>query len=317
MWRLGLTGCSVSENSQKILVIVGPTASGKSQLALQWASLLNGAIVNCDSVQLYRGFDIGSAKPSLLEQKVVPHFLIDCLDAHEDCDARQYAQLATAAIEECRMQGLLPIVTGGTGLYLRALWGQQWHTDLPKDLELREELAQLSNETLLMQLQSLDPERAKQLHPNDRYRLERALEIVILTGKPLAEQPAGQESPLFKESVVIVMTPERAALHGRIAQRVDEMLDQGLVDEVRGLLAQGVEASCKPMQSIGYRQVAAMLAGEINAAEMREQIVEATRQYAKRQDTWFRKVEAHFRLPHPSQGIEIFTKLKQQLGIVS
>lgn len=274
--------------SKEYLVIAGPTASGKSALAMELAQRFHGEIINCDSVQLYRGFNIGSAKPTAEEQALIPHHLLDVVNADENYDARCFAEDTEALIQKIRSQQRLPIVVGGTGLYLRALWRENWH-DLPKSESLRQELENWSNDQLHQRLHEIDPGRAAQLHRNDRFRLQRAVEIATLTGKPLSEQtPKSDERN--RAFAIRVLCP-RPLLQERSRLRVDQMLQAGLIDEVRQLLASGVDPQCKPMQSIGYAQVVEFLEGKIKEAELPEQIQIATRQYAKRQETWFKKVQ--------------------------
>lgn len=276
-------------SKQEYLVIAGPTASGKSALAMELAQKFQGEIINCDSVQLYRGFNIGSAKPTAEEQALVPHHLLDVVNADENYDARCFAEDTEALIEKIRSHNRLPIVVGGTGLYLRALWRENWH-DLPKSESLRQELEAWTNDELHQRLHELDPARAAQLHRNDRFRLQRAVEIATLTGKPLSAQtPKSDERS--RAFAIRVICP-RPLLQERSRQRVDLMLKAGLIEEVRQLLANGVDPHCKPMQSIGYAQVVEFLEGKITEAQLPEQIQIATRQYAKRQETWFKKV--HF-----------------------
>jgi tRNA dimethylallyltransferase len=286
--------------ARRWLAIAGPTGSGKSALALAAAAALDGEIIGCDSVQLYRGFDIGAAKPTAEERESVPHHLVDCLDWHEDCDAARYALLARQALAAVQARGRLPIVVGGTGLYLRALVADAFHDDLPKDEALRAELRAEAPERSYARLVSLDPARATQLHPNDRFRVIRALELCLLLGRPVSEllAAAGRErrTELGEACHLVVLEPPRRALHAAIAARTRQMLEQGLLDEVRGLLAAGVVADCKPMQSIGYKQSVAHLSGALPAADLAAAIDAATRQYAKRQCTWFGKVAADVRL---------------------
>jgi len=277
----------LSSPQQEYLVIAGPTASGKSALAMEVAKRFRGEIINCDSVQLYRGFNIGSAKPSREEQAAVPHHLLDVVNAVENFDARCFAEATETLIKKIRSHDRLPIVVGGTGLYLRALWRDNWH-DLPKSESLRQELETWTNDQLHAHLHEIDPVRAAQLHRNDRFRLQRAVEIAKLTGKPLSEQtPKSDERN--RAFAIRVLCP-RPILEERSRQRVDQMLAAGLIHEVRQLLAAGIDPQCKPMQSIGYAQVVEFLAGKITEAELPEQIHIATRQYAKRQETWFKKV---------------------------
>lgn len=298
------------------IAVVGPTGSGKSQLAMELADRLGGEIIGCDSVQLYRGFDIGSAKPTIDDFARIPHHLFDVFVWHEDCDAALYANLARQAINQVLSRGRTPIVTGGTGLYLRALLGGGWNIDLPKDESLRDRLQSEPSDVLFAKLCALDPERAKALHPNDRFRVIRALELVMLLGRPLHEAGFDATKPGDQSCMIVVLEPPRAVLHQRIATRTEAMIAQGLLEEVKGLLAQGVSRDCKPMGSIGYREVADYLmrpdSGETQA-ELSARIQTATRQYAKRQCTWFRKVSADIRLDQPDVDLVIktFQRLKK------
>ena len=284
MWSAGLTDIETAN----ILCVVGPTASGKTKLALKLAHKYNGEIINCDSIQLYKGFDIGSAKPTKQERTEVPHHLIDHVSWEEPYDAFRYKDDATKVIADIHRRGKNAILCGGTGLYLRALFGEKYH-DLPHDPKLRAQLVQRSNESLYLELIDRDPDRADQLHPNDHFRLARALEVALLTGKTFADQVAQNSAETVKTHTTLCQ-PSRELLHERIAERVDAMLMAGLVKEVEGLLAEGCPKEAKPMQSIGYKQVVDFLDGRIEGSELRDKIIFATRQYAKRQINWFKKL---------------------------
>ena len=281
------------------MAILGPTGSGKSALGLAVAAALDGEIISCDSVQLYRGFDIGAAKPTSRERQLVRHHLIDCFDWQHDCDAAQYAVQARQAIEDVCSRGRLPIVVGGTGLYFRALIAEAFHDQLPKDDALRARLKQQDAATLYDQLKRIDPKRAGQLHVNDRVRVVRALELSLLLNRPVSEvlQATGEEETAWRrECYLVILDPDRAQLHAAIASRTQSMINQGLLAEVRYLLATGVNPACKPMQSIGYKQALEVLSSNQLATALAPAIDAATRQYAKRQSTWFRKVRADERL---------------------
>lgn len=286
------------------LAVVGPTGSGKSALALAVAARLGGEIIGCDSVQLYRGFDVGSAKPTAADRAECPHHLVDVLAWNEECDAARYALLARAAIRDVATRGRVPIVCGGTGLYLRSLARQSFHDDLPKDEALRERLATLPLADAYTLLKARDPQRASEVHPNDRFRVLRSLELVTLLGRPLREARGAAPAASAAEDdappgLVVLLRPDRAALHAAIARRTRAMLDAGLVREVRELLAAGVATDAKPMRSIGYKETVAMLAGEWPEGALAERIAAATRQYAKRQSTWFRKTPVELVLETP------------------
>ena len=302
----------------KYIAVIGATASGKSALGLRLAEALQGEIVSCDSVQVYRGFDIGSAKPSAAEQRAVPHHLIDIKHWREDYDAQSYAADARELIRALQAKQIIPIVVGGTGLYFRALCGHLFHDSLPKDPNLRQVLAARSLPDLYRDLQRLDPERAAQLHPNDRFRIGRALEIIQLTGRKVSEVYQTSSELSMLPAVTIMLDPPRPVLQQRIAQRASSMLQDGLVSEVDRLVAEGCPASAKPMQSIGYREVRAMLDGTLAPERLTQQITIATNQYAKRQQTWFQKTAVQVRISETlteSQFKELEQQLRRDLAI--
>lgn len=292
----------------EFIAIGGPTASGKSQVAMELARKLNGAIICCDSVQVYRGFDIGSAKPSKSEQAEIPHWLFDEFNWNENCDAAIYAAKARVAIDHVRSVGQMPIVVGGTGLYLRALLGDGWDDDIPSDENLRQQLASRTSDDLFSELTSLDPRRAAQIHKNDRFRVIRALEINHLTGAPVREMRP--RDGLARRHLMIFMDPPRDELYEQINDRTKAMIGSGLLDEVHRLLAAGVDPECKPMGSIGYREAVSLLLGRISAGELEEQVATATRQYARRQLTWFKKVPADAVLEGPQEVESLLQRLR-------
>ncbi len=294
------------------LVIGGPTASGKSALAIKLAQDFDGEIINADSVAMYRRFDIGTAKPSLVDRKLVAHHLIDILDAEEELDASRYGDLALAKITELQSMGKLPIVVGGSGLYLRALMREKFH-DLPHSPTLRSELSALSNDELFKRLQIVDPERALKIHQNDHFRLARALEIFTLTGKTMAELTEAPSKESQQDAIIITIDPDRKILHQRIASRTEKMLEEGLVEEVKQILASGVPPTAKPFSTIGYKQVLAFLQGHLEAGQLHEQILFATRQLAKRQCTWFHKIPSDIRLQNENLSSENLITLSKKL----
>ena len=292
----------------EFVVVGGPTASGKSAVALDLAKALNGSIICCDSVQLYRGFDVGSAKPTKAEQSQVPHLLFDEFSWNENCDAAIYSLKARESIQRERASGRMPIVVGGTGLYLRALLGESFDEDIPSDESLRQELSARDSDDLFAELKALDPRRAAQLHRNDRFRVVRALEINRLTGAPVREVSVSAAAP--RSHVMVFMNPAREVLHERINLRTRQMINDGLLNEVRNLLASGVDPDCKPMRSIGYKEAVAMLRGELNEGELAEAIATATRQYAKRQVTWFKKVLADSELVGTEEVVDLISQIR-------
>lgn len=301
-------------NIPEFIVVGGPTASGKSALALALSKSIGGAVVCCDSIQLYRGFDVGSAKPTASERLEVPHYLFDILNWNESFDAASYARAAKSVISQVKNQGLIPIVVGGTGLYLRALLGDAWDDDIPNDHELRSRLARRDSFDLYGELKSRDPRRAAELHPNDRFRVIRALEINILTGKVVhVRRPDNRVLP--SGHLMIFLSPDRESLHLRIEKRTKDMVAGGLIAEVDGLLTAGVDPACKPMQSIGYKQVVAMLRGHLERAQLEEKILFATRQYAKRQVTWFKKVPSHLKGAGEQDFGKLIASVQRVLGV--
>lgn len=276
-----------------LVAIVGPTASGKSALGVWLAQRLGGEVVACDSTQLYRGFDIGTAKPSLAERGGVPHHLIDTLDATEDSTAGAYRERAMAVLDDLRRRNRLPIFTVGTGLYLRALL--EGLADLPqRSEELRERLRASASARppghLHRVLRRLDPETAGKIAPGDEQKLIRAVEVCLLAKRPLSEVYRTGRTPLEGWTVrKIGLRPPRAALYERIHTRANKMLAEGWLDEVRALLASGTNETAKPFDFLGYRELRAVLRDEMRIDDAWAAIEQATRWYAKRQMTWFRK----------------------------
>jgi tRNA dimethylallyltransferase len=282
------------KNSLPFLVaIVGPTASGKSALGICLAERLAGEIVACDSTQLFRGFDIGTAKPSAAERRGVPHHLLDVLDPGEAATAGGYRQLALPVLEDLRRRKRLPILTVGTGLYLRALL--EGLADVPqRSEELRERLRTGAGEHapghLHRVLRRLDPEAARKIAPADEQKLIRAIEVCLLTRKPISEAHRAGRKPLEGWRVLkIGLLPPREELYERIRARTSAMLERGWMSEVEVLLKENGNEAAKPFDFIGYRELRAVRRNEMQLEQAREAIQQATRRYAKRQITWFRK----------------------------
>lgn len=278
-----------------LVAIVGPTASGKSALALRLARELCGEIVSCDSLQVYRGLDVGSAKATSAERAAIPHHLLDVADPGEVFSAADYARLARAALHAVRARGRLPIVAGGTGLYLRALLVGLFEGP-PRDEALRRRLEAIGDrfgdEKLHRLLGRVDPAAAGRIGPRDRVRVVRALEVYRVTGRPISEEQRRGSEPLRGyRTLVVGLDPGRAALRAAIEARTRQMLAQGLVDEVRGLLSRGTDPLARPLQAIGYRQALSVLQGEMRLEDAEGAIVSATLRFAKRQMTWFRHQE--------------------------
>jgi tRNA dimethylallyltransferase len=276
-----------------LVAIVGPTASGKSALGMHIAERLGGEVVACDSTQLYRGFDIGTAKPSLSERRGIPHHLIDVFGPTDEATAGGYRQLALQTLEELRRRNRMPIFTVGTGLYLRALL--EGLADVPqRSEELRERLRASIEEHppghLHRVLKRLDREAAQKIAPADEQKLIRAVEVCILARKPISEVHRTGRVPLEGwRAVKIGLMPPREKLNERIHARTDAMVEQGWIREVQTLLDSSLTQDAKPFDFIGYRELRAVLRGEISLEGARGAIQQATRRYAKRQLTWFRK----------------------------
>lgn len=277
----------------RILVIGGPTASGKSDLALCLAEQLNGEIICADSLTIYRGLNIGSAKPTTEQQGRIPHHLLDIRDPDQPFTASDFRTEATTAINDILARGKHPIITGGTGLYLRVLL--HGLTDAPGGnpvlrQQLLERAEQEGSAALLEELRRVDPLTAERCHPNNLVRILRALEVWHVTASPLSQFHARHgfhDTPY--DALFLCLELPRELLYHRIDQRVGIMLEQGLVEEVRTLLAAGISADAKPLQAIGYKEVVAHLRGETSLEAMADLIRLNTRHLAKRQLTWFRR----------------------------
>lgn len=281
----------------KLVVITGPTASGKTALGVALAQRLGGEVVSADSMQIYRGMDIGTAKPTPEEMQGVPHHMIDIADPAENYSVSRYAKEAAACVDDILARGKLPIVVGGTGLYIDSLIAGRTFADGTADTALRQELSErydeIGGEGLLGELRKVDPERAAKLHPADKKRIVRAMEVYILTGKTITQHDAETRAvpPRYDAAKIALDFAVRQDLYDRIDRRVDIMVQQGLFDEVRALLAAGVPADCTAMQAIGYKELVRALDAGGDLAPAVEEIKRRSRQYAKRQLTWFRRKE--------------------------
>ncbi len=275
-----------------LIAVVGPTAAGKSAAALRLAQSRGGELVSCDSLQVYRRLDIGSAKPTAEEQARVPHHLLDVVDPDQDFSAADYASLARAALAGIRSRGRLAIVVGGTGLYLRALL-QGLFAGPARDEAFRARLTSMAGRwgsaRLHRLLARVDGEAAARIPPRDLVRIVRALEVFKATGRPLTAHHRDATTPLEGFRVhVIGIAPPREVLREAVERRTDEMFARGLLAEVGALLRAGYAETLRPLQSIGYRQALDVLAGRATEQEARRDIVASTMRYAKRQLTWFR-----------------------------
>jgi tRNA dimethylallyltransferase len=275
-----------------VIAVAGPTGAGKSSLALALAERYNGEIINFDSVQVYAGFDIGSAKVALAEQRGIPHHLIDLCAPTDLFTAGDFAAEARALLPQITARGRVPILCGGTGFYLRALF-QGLSPGPGRDEELRARLAVREEQrpgAIRRLLGRLDPPAAARIHPNDMNKSIRALELRLLAGRPAGAHfaDAGLAPLAGYEALILAVDPPREELYAGLNRRCEEMWRGGLLEEVRGLLAAGVSAEAKPFESLGYRQALRHLRGELGETEALEEMRVRTRQYAKRQWTWFR-----------------------------
>ncbi len=295
---------------QRIIIILGPTATGKSALAMEAALGLGGEIINADSMQVYRHMDIGTAKPGQEERERIRHHLIDIVDPCEQYTAGRFRMDATRAIEKITERGHLSIVAGGTGLYIRAL--TEGLFDGPSgDRSIREELLEEARlrgrKGLHEMLREVDPESARAIHPNNTKRVIRALEVFRLSGRPISafHREALPDAPLFV-ALKIGLTMERPLLYERIDRRVEEMIQDGLVEETEGLLKRGYDEKCGAMGGLGYKECLAYLRGHITLEEAIRLIKRNTRHYAKRQMTWFRR-DLGIKWFNPGQKTDIMT----------
>jgi tRNA dimethylallyltransferase len=303
------------------IFLMGPTASGKTALAVQLAQTLNGEIISVDSALVYRGMDIGTAKPTLAERGGIPHYLIDILDPAESFSTGQFRDQALTLMADITGRGKLPILVGGTMLYFNAL--NSGLAVLPEADEivrakLDQELAQFGKEALHARLAQVDPESAARIHPNDPQRIQRALEVYEISGRPMTsffDEAQAQDIP-YRKIKLIIAPPDRKILHDIIAQRFRTMLEQGLVEEVEALFKRGDLTEKMPsIRAVGYRQVWSYLSGEYDYDTMVEKGIVATRQLAKRQFTWLRRETdaANFETGQPDLLEKVLAEVRRQL----
>ena len=279
---------------QQVLVVCGPTAAGKTRLGIELALRLGGEIVSADSMQVYRRMDIGTAKAGPAERALVPHHMLDVCEPWEDYSVSRYVQEASRVCDRLLAEGKVPVIVGGTGLYIDSLLaGRDFAGRQEGDGALRASLAadyrRLGGEAMLEQLRSFDPERAAKLHPGDQRRIVRAIEIYRLSGETATRHDERTRAlpPRYRAAVVALSFADRADLYARIDRRVEQMAAAGLFEEVARLLDEGLSPACTAMQAIGYKEAAQALRGELSRAEAVAAIQQASRRYAKRQLTWF------------------------------
>lgn len=292
----------------KTISILGPTASGKTALSIALAEKIGGEIVSCDSMQLYRGMDIGTATPTIEERSEVPHHLLDIIEPEEEFSSADYAALAGEIIKDISGRGKIPIICGGTGLYHDALMKITSFNEGERDEKLRDELYEFAringNEALHARLCEIDPESAVNIHPNNVKRVVRAIEVYEITGKTKTEIDREQisgEIP-YDDCKFVIDFADRGLLYNRIEKRVDIMLEEGLENEVRQILCSGRNISKTAAQAIGYKEFLPYFRGECSLQDVAAEIKLATRHYAKRQLIWFRRDKTAYRLVPDSEG---------------
>lgn len=278
---------------QPLIVVLGPTASGKTRLGVELAKKLHTEVISGDSMLVYRGFDIGTAKPSLNEQDGVVHHLIDVLDPAADYNVTEFKAAAEQKIKFLNSRGKIPLLVGGTGLYAKSILEGYQFNETAGDPGYRQYLEKLAEEKgkeyVHDLLKTVDPQTADRLHVNDFRRVVRALEVCHLGKETISQKKRGSEELAF-QAVVAGLTMDRQLLYKRINRRVDDMIKTGLVQEVEALLNAGVPEHCQAMKGIGYKEIIAHLKGEISLETATEEIKKATRHFAKRQITWFKKM---------------------------
>ena len=279
---------------QPIICVVGPTASGKTRLAVELALALDGEVLSCDSMQLYRGMDVGTAKPTREEMRGVPHHMIDVIDPGEAFSVSRYVELADPILQDILARGKTCVVAGGTGLYVDSLMAGRSFAPFPQTGR-RQELERLAREkgidAVMQILREHDPESAERIHPANEKRVIRAAEVFLETGKTITQhnKETAAQPPKYQPLWIGLDFTSRAALYARIDRRVDEMLRQGLMEEIGGLLAAGTSPTATSLQAIGYKEPMAALRGEMTMDEAVEAVKRESRRYAKRQLTWFRR----------------------------
>ena len=308
-----------------LIVITGPTATGKTALGVWLALHLGGEVVSADAMQVYRGMVIGTAAPTAAECKGVRHHLVGTVDPRENYSVGRYVQEASACVEDILRRGKLPILVGGTNLYIDSMLRGIEFSDFDPAVRsaLETEYDRLGGEAMLERLQAVDPERAALLHPRDRKRIVRALEVYETTGETITahDQASRLSPPRFRSCRFALNFERREDLYARIDARVDGMMKAGLAEEVRGLLDSGVPENCTAMQAIGYKEIASALRGETTLEEAAEQVKQSSRRYAMRQLSWLRRdPELHWILwkkkPDLDKASRISTQILEISGIL-
>ncbi|EIJ81410.1 tRNA delta(2)-isopentenylpyrophosphate transferase [Bacillus methanolicus PB1] len=276
---------------EKLAVLIGPTAVGKTKLSIELAKRLNGEIISGDSMQIYRGMDIGTAKIKKEEMEGIPHYLIDIKNPDESFSVAEFQELVREKISEISSRRALPIIVGGTGLYIQSVIYDYQFSDAPSNDEFRKKLEQKAvmkgKDALFHELKKIDPVSAKKIHPNNIRRVIRALEIYYCTGKTMTEFQTKQDPKTLYQTAIVGLTMERDRLYDRINKRVDKMIAEGLVQEAERFYRAGLR-DCQSIQAIGYKELFDYFDGRISLEEAVENLKQNSRRYAKRQLTWFR-----------------------------
>ena len=299
----------------KIICVAGPTASGKTALAVELAKLTDGEVISCDSMQVYRRMNIGTAKPSFDEMEGIPHHMLDVAEPDEDFSVSRYCELATPILEDILARGKTAIIAGGTGLYMDALIRGNDFAPFPST-GMREKLEAQADaegmENMLSRLRSIDPDAAARLHPADRKRIIRALEVYYETGETITAHNLKTQAipPRFEPLWLGLDFENRQDLYDRIDRRVGIMLEQGLVEEIQGLLHSGIPEKSTAMQAIGYKEFVAALHGDMTIDQAADEVRKASRHYAKRQLTWFRRNKAMHWLTRKGPQEEIIPRAR-------
>ena len=290
-------------NKQRIIAIAGPTAVGKTALSIALAKALDGEIISCDSMQIYRGMDIGTAKPTKVEMAEVPHHMIDVADPIDNYSCADYAKEASKVLSDILARGKTPIFCGGTGLYLESVLYEGAYSSPEADEALREKLWAKTAEENHAELMRVDPEAAASIHPNNRKRVIRALEIYLVSGKTKTEWDKENTRGTLREGaeIYVLTSSDREALYGRIDRRVDMMLEAGLLDEVKNLSLDPITTAG---QAIGYKELNGYFAGQVTLDEAIDKIKQASRNYAKRQLTWWERNSHAVKIDMASTGVD-------------
>lgn len=305
---------------KKIIAVAGPTASGKTALAVEIAKRVGGEVVSCDSMQIYKGMDIGTAKPDMEEMSGIPHHMIDIISPDQRYSVADFADNARQCIEDILSRGKVPVLAGGTGLYMDSVLNNTEFVELKGDPEFCREMLELSlregKEAVHKKLQEIDPEAAENIHPNNLRRVIRALEVCKITGKTFTRVNLESRREAVYDALIFGIETDRFVLYERINQRVDRMMEKGLVSEVKGLWEKGIGKESTAIQAIGYKELIEYLEGKCSLDEAVEKIKMESRRYAKRQLTWFKRNDEiqWIRLDGQADTDKVFDKCIAFLG---